>query len=484
MPSPECLLIREALVGTLDENNTIHQSTDVLIEDGKIIEIGQISPINSDRYNRVIEAKGKLLVPGFVNAHYHSPANFIEGTCDNLSHPAFMWMNQAYTANKTPRETYVSAMLGCIQMLLSGTTASLDHFPGQICGPEDIEAVMLAHQDSGMRTVLGLRFFDSGFDDIIPQKGSIPDHIQKEMKSLNPLKPISLDALLRLMEDSIQKWNGVDNRLGIFPAPSNPERCSDEALMMCRDLAEQHDTGIHMHLLETSVQVEIAKEKYGCTMVEHLDKLGLLSHRLSCAHTIWIDDADIKRLAENGSVVVHNPESNMKIGAGTAPIPTMVAHGITIALGTDGVGTNDNLIMHEALKLAAMLHRPNQSDRKNWFTVEDVLRMGTHGGATALLQNEHIGSIEIGKRADLVLYQLDAPWWIPVNDPMSQLVFAENGSSVDTVMVDGRILVEKGKITAFNADSIIEEAKPMMSEILKRNARLHHLAEQMSCLFP
>lgn len=219
-------------------------------------------------------------------------------------------------------------------------------------------------------------------------------------------------------------------------------------------------------------------------MVEHLDKLGLLSHRLSCAHTIWIDDNDIKRLAKNGSVVVHNPESNMKIGAGTAPIPAMVAHGMTIALGTDGVGTNDNLIMHEALKLAAMLHRPGQSDRKNWFTVEDVLRMGTHGGAAALLQSEHIGSIEIGKRADLVLYRLDAPWWIPVNDPMSQLVFAENGSSVDIVMVNGHILVEKGEITAFDADSIIDEAKPMMSEILKRNARLHHLAEQMSCLFP
>ena len=484
LASPERLLIREALVVTLDQNNTIHQSADVLVEDGEIVEVGQLQPADAQRCDRVIEAKDQLLVPGFVNAHYHSPANFIEGTCDSLSHPAFMWMNQAYTANKTPRETYVSAMLGCIQMLLSGTTASLDHFPGQICSQEDVDAVMSAHRDSGMRTVLGLRFFDSGFDDIIPRGGSIPGDIQDEMRRLNPLKPIAMDDLRRLMEDSIQRWHGAEGRLGVFPAPSNPERCSDEALIMCRDLAEQHDIGIHMHLLETSVQVDIAKEKYGCTMVEHLETLGLLSHRLSGAHTIWVNDSDIGRLAKNGSVVVHNPESNMKIGAGTAPIPEMVARGVTVALGTDGVGTNDNLILHEALRLAAMLHRPTQVSRKGWLKVEDVLRMATQGGAAALLQGERLGSIEAGKRADLVLYRLDAPWWVPVNDPQSQLVFAENGSSVDTVMVDGRILVEEGRITAFDAAAILSEAKPMMAAIRERNSRLHSLAQRMADLFP
>ena len=259
---------------------------------------------------------------------------------------------------------------------------------------------------------------------------------------------------------------------------------SDEALVLCRELAEQHDLGVHLHLLETRVQTEIAQEKYGCTMVEHLEHLGLLSHRLSCAHTIWVDDPDIERLAKGGSVVVHNPESNMKIGAGTAPIPRMVARGVTVALGTDGVGTNDNLILHEALRLAAMLHRPSQAGREGWLNAEDVLRMATSGGAAALLQGQRIGSIEVGKQADLVLYRLDAPWWVPVNDPVSQLVFAENGSSVETVLVDGRLVVEAGRITAFDAEAILEEAAPMMGAILERNSSLHRLAKQMGDLFP
>ena len=225
MASPERILIRGALVLTLDSDNTIHPSADVLVEDGQIAQLGQLPASSAENCDRVIEAGGRLLVPGFTNAHYHSPANFIEGTCDSLSHPAFMWMNQAYTANKTPRETYVSAMLGAIQMLLSGTTSTMDHFPGQICGPEDVEAVISAHRDSGMRVVLGLRFYDSDFGDIIPRGGSIPEDLQQEMRRLNPLKPMPVEEVRRLMEDSIQKWHGADGRIGVFPAPSNPERC-------------------------------------------------------------------------------------------------------------------------------------------------------------------------------------------------------------------------------------------------------------------
>ena len=174
----------------------------------------------------------------------------------------------------------------------------------------------------------------------------------------------------------------------------------------------------------------------------------------------------------------------MKIGAGTAPVPAMKARGVRLALGTDGAGTNNNLIMHDALRLAAMLHRPQAASRAEWLTARDVLAMATAGGAAALLAEDDIGAIEVGRRADLVLYRLDAPWWVPVNDVMNQLVFAENGSSVDTVMVDGRVLVEGGRITAFDADAILAEAKPMMKAILERNAELLGLAQRMADLFP
>ncbi|MDE0173200.1 MAG: amidohydrolase [Defluviicoccus sp.] len=484
MAARETILLRDAMVLSLDRDDVVHDRANVVVSGGEISAIGPDTGLGEGRFDRVIEGRGRLLAPGFVNAHTHSPANLIQGTGDRLSHPAFMWMNQAYTAHRTAREVYVSAMLGCIQMLLSGTTAVLDHFPGQACTMEDVDAVMEAYRDSGMRAVLGLRFYDAAFADILPDDDAIPREVAAEIEALDPLKPVPLEEVRALTVGAVQRWHGFDGRLAVFPAPSNPERCSDAALVMCGELAERYDLGIHTHLLESRVQAEIAQRKYGCTMVEHLDRLGLLDRRLSLAHSIWLDDDDIGRLADGGSVVVHNPESNLKIGAGTAPIPAMMAKGVKIALGTDGAGTNDNLIMHEALRLAAILHRPALPERGRWPGADDVLRMATAGGAAAILQSGTVGSIEVGKRADLVLYRLDAPWWVPVNDPSSQMVFAENGSSVETVLVDGRVVVEDGRIVAFDAESILEEAAPMMSRILERNRRLYALAGRMAELFP
>ena len=484
MAARETILIRDAMVLSLDWDDVVHDRANVVVSGGEISAIGPDTGLEEGRFDRVIEGRGRLLAPGFVNAHTHSPANLIQGTGDRLSHPAFMWMNQAYTAHRTSREVYVSAMLGCIQMLLSGTTAVLDHFPGQACTMEDVDAVMEAYRDSGMRAVLGLRFYDAAFADILPDDDAIPREVAAEIEALDPLKPVPLEEVRALTVGAVQRWHGFDGRLAVFPAPSNPERCSDAALVMCGELAERYDLGIHTHLLESRVQAEIAQRKYGCTMVEHLDRLGLLDRRLSLAHSIWLDDDDIGRLADGGSVVVHNPESNLKIGAGTAPIPAMMAKGVKIALGTDGAGTNDNLIMHEALRLVAILHRPALPERRRWPGADDVLRMATAGGAAAILQSGTVGSIEVGKRADLVLYRLDAPWWVPVNDPSSQMVFAENGSSVETVLVDGRVVVEDGRIVAFDAESILEEAAPMMSRILERNRRLYALAGRMAELFP
>ena len=457
MADPEPLLIRNALVVTLDAANTVHQAADVLIENGAITAIGSIEGRRASAARRIIDGTGKMLVPGFVNAHTHSPATLIHGTGDRLSHPAHMWMNQAYTANKTPREIYVSAMLGCIQMLLSGTTAALDHFPGQSCTVEDVDAALSAYRDSGMRAVLGVRFYDAEFGDIMPRAGSVPAEVAAEIRRLSPLDPMPLQDVRAVMEGAIARWHGTDGRLAVFPAPSNPERCSDDALLLCRELAERHGLGIHTHLLESRVQADNARRLYGCTMVEPLDRLGLLGRFLSCAHAIWLEPADIERLAASGAGV---------------------------ALGTDGAGTNDNLIMHEALRLAAMLHRPALDAREDWLGANDVLPMATSGGAAALLEADRLGRIEAGLHADLVLYRLDAPWWVPLNDPQGQLVFAENGSSVDMVIVAGRILVEDGRITAFDAAAILEEARPMMTAILARNADLHALAGRMAELFP
>jgi cytosine/adenosine deaminase-related metal-dependent hydrolase len=475
------LLIDSAAILTLDEADRFLERGSILIEGGGISQVGEVDRSKADR---VIDGRRFLAVPGLVNAHTHTPGALSAGTQDSASHPAFMWLNQADTSGRTPREVYVSAMLNSAQMLLGGITTSIDHFPAQNFGPEDVAAAVKAYRDSGMRTVLGLRVFDDDFGDIFPSDRPLPADLAKDLERIKPLPPKPLAETRRLIEDSIRLHHRPEERVSVFPAPTNPVRCSDELLTMCRELAERHDLGIHTHLLESKVQTSLAQRRYGRTMVQQLERLGLLSPRLSCAHTIWIEDEDIARLAASGTVVVHNPESNLKLGTGIAPIAKMLAAGVTVALGTDGSVTNDNLVLHEAIRLAAMLGRVAERERSKWVTARQALAMATDGGARAVQMPKSIGRIQAGYRADVVLYDLDTPAWTPFNDPVQQMVFAETGSSVHTVIVDGVVVVEDREIKAFDAAAIISEAKPMLRAIRSRNSDLYRFARRMGELFP
>ena len=390
-----------------------------------------------------------------------------------------MWLFQAYTANRTPREVYVSAMLNCVEMLLSGTTSALDHFPEQSFGADDVEAAVAAYRDSGMRAQVALRIFDGEYTDIMPPAGSLPPHLQEAVERDNPFKLRSVAELRELCSDAISRWHGTAGRIGIGPAPSNPMRCSDELLEMCPELSDATGVGVHCHLLETAVQAEIAQRRYGTTMVRHLDDIGLLTSRLICAHTIWIGDEDIELMAERGAVVVHNPESNIRSGSGIASIPRMLARGVRVGLGNDGSCSGGDQVLQRAMRLATMIHRVQEPDPSKWIGNGDAMRMATAGGAAALQMEGEIGVIEAGRKADIVLYDLNRPWWTPVNDPVNQFVQSENGSGVDTVIVDGRVLVEGGRIVAFDADAILAEAREIVPAMKDRNGTLFDFVEEV-----
>jgi len=450
------VLIRDALVlpGAGDWRA---RRADILIRDGRIAAVG-----DGLQDSEVIEGKWLLAVPGFVNAHYHSPLSILRGTADGLSHPAFMWQNQADTAQRSAHEVYVSALLGGVEMLATGTTAAIDHFPEQGFTLEHVDAVARAYRELGMRAAIALRVFDEAYDDIAPP-GGLPVGFP------NPLTPAPLADSMALVEEAVKSHDG--GLLRVFPAPSNPSRCSDALLVACEELARRRNLGVHTHLLETEVQTRIAQARYGTTMVKHMERLGLLSPRLSCAHTIWIDEDDIALLAERGVTVVHNPESNLKVGAGFMPLPAMRRHGLRVALGTDGASTNDNLVLHEAMRLAVTLHRPKE-ERLRWARAEDALDMATGAGAAALQCAGSLGSIAPAQSADLVLYDLAAARWTPCNDAAQQLVFAENGDSVHTVLVAGRIVVQNRKVMGIDVDGLLREARGMLAGIRARNRHL------------
>lgn len=470
------LLIRDAAILTLDAQDRFIARGDILIEHGVIVAVGVVAPGRAAQASRIVEGRNRLVAPGLINAHMHSQSATMAGFADRLSHPAFMWLTQAHTSRRTPDEIRLSVLLSAIQMLTTGTTAAIDHFPGQRFSRADIDAAMAAWDETGMRILLGLRFFDGDFGDIIPHGVELPEALAAEARRIEVLKPHPLDDLRALMPEIVRDWHRRSPLLAVAPAPSNPDRCSDEALVFCAELAERHDLAIHTHLLETKTQARMAQERYGATTVAHLEHLGVLSERWSCAHCNWLTDDDIALMARHGVIAVHNPESNARIGAGRMRTPEMLAAGVPLALGTDGAGANDNLGLHEAMRCAAFLHRAELPERRRWVSARDALRMATTGGARAMRLGRRVGAIAPGQGADLALYRLDSPSWTPLNDPVAQLVFAESGSSVDCVMVAGRILLEDGRVTAFDAPAALAEIDGMVASLRRRNADLFRVA--------
>jgi cytosine/adenosine deaminase-related metal-dependent hydrolase len=465
----ECVITPAGQIGPVD----------ILIDGGRIVTIGTVrdAPPNA----KFINGHNRLVAPGLVNAHWHSPMQLSHGTADRTNHKVFMWENQVDTANRSREEVYISATIGCLQMLKSGTTSVIDHFPEQGFSIEDVETVVRAFRDCGMRAVVALRIFDGEYSDILPAPDRITPGLRDALVTGNTLKPRPLQESLDLVRESINRCDGAAGRIRIFPAPSNPMRCSDDLLVACQAIAEQHNTGVHCHLLETRTQAELAQARYGKTMLEHMDAISAFSGRWSNAHCNWVADADVAIMAKHNAVAVFNPESNLKIGSGVPPIPKLLAAGVTCALGADGVSTNDNLIMQDAMQLAAILHRPSEPDRKRWVTVDDVVSMATTGGAAAMMEHD-IGQLKAGAKADLVLYDLNETWWVPLNDALQQLVFGERGGSVRTVIVDGQILIDEGRTTTIDAPTIVAAAKDILQSVRKRNAGVRAVADAVAAL--
>lgn len=469
--SAPALLIRslEAIMAS-----SIAGSCDILIEGGRITAIGD--GLKPPAGAKVISGRNRIAAPGLVNAHWHSPMQTSVGTSDRLDHKRFMWLNQADTAGRSLEETEISALLGIIHMLRTGTTSVVDHFPEQRFEVEEVGAAVSALEKSGMRGVVALRIFDGEYTDIMPDARQATPDLTAAIAEHNPLVPRPMAESLAIVENAVKRFDRIAGRIRIFPAPSNPVRCSDAFLVACHEIAKRHDLGVHCHLLETETQKTVAQKRYGRTMVEQMQALGVLDHRWSNAHCNWVTEHDMELMSEARAVATFNPESNLKIGSGVPPIPALLRAGVPCAIGTDGASTNDNLILQEALQLAAMIHRPSEPDRGRWVTVEQVLAMGTTGGAAAMLEPE-LGRLAVGQKADIVLYDLDEPTWVPFNDPVQQFVFGERGAGVRTVIIDGHVVLDEGRILSFDEAHVIREAKGLLTRSRARNASIAKIAD-------
>jgi 5-methylthioadenosine/S-adenosylhomocysteine deaminase len=427
---------------------------DILIKGDTIAEIGRPG-LKAPEGTAVIDARHRLLHPGLINAHTHGPGNLGKGLHDRWSLELLLTASQWVGIGRNLEDKYLSATIGAAEMVLKGCTAAYDlaaEFP--LPSVEGLSAMARGYEDVGMRCVLAPMVADISFFEAIPGlMDRLPPALQKEVESfkLAPWK-----ATTKQMTRALQKWPFENVHLAL--APTIPHHCSDAFLIACRDLAKEYDVGLHTHVAESKVQVIAGYQRYGSTLAAHMDELGLVSDRFTVAHGVWLDDDDMKRLGDRGASVAHNPGSNMRLGSGLADVRGMLNRKVNVAIGTDGANCSDNQNVYEAMRLASLASKVQGPDVGQWITTEEALRATTEGGARALGLAKQIGRIAPGYKADIVFLDLHHVNWIPMNDPVNQIVHTEDGNAVHSVMIGGRMVVEDRKLLTVDLAKLAAQA--------------------------
>jgi 5-methylthioadenosine/S-adenosylhomocysteine deaminase len=427
---------------------------------------------------RRIDAADRLLIPGLVNAHTHAASNLSKGLADRWSLElllnAFPWT----AGGRTLDLKYLSALIGAVEMVRKGCTACYD-LVAEIPAPsrDGVYAVARAYRDVGMRAVLAPMMADCSFWQAIPGLiEAMPSALRERVEAIR-LNPH--EASLAMCRDLIETWSWDRDQIRPALAPTIPHHCTDAFLAGCRDLAAEHAVGMHMHVAESKVQAIVGIARYGTTLVGHLQKLGLLAPGFTAAHAIWLDDDDIRRLANCGAAVAHNPGSNLKLGAGLAATRRMRDLGVPVGVGTDGCSCSDNLNMFEAMRLAAFGSRVQGPDPRGWLSAAEAFEAATVGGARALGLGDHIGQLAPGYKADVVFLDLTNVNYVPLNEPLHHVVFCEDATGVDRVMIGGGMVVEGGKVLGIDMRKLAADAGVAAAHLAEVNAGARSLVQAL-----
>jgi 5-methylthioadenosine/S-adenosylhomocysteine deaminase len=433
---------------------------DIVIAADRISAIGTGLQPEDHHVGRIVDGDGLIVIPGLVNGHLHSHDRFDRGRFDAL--PLEIWMgayNPPTTARQwTPRQTYLRTLLNGIELLRSGTTTVIDDVHlGPGVDREVIEAVFAAYDTLGLRASVTISHSDLPFYKTIPY--------------LEDVLPASLRrpaGNARTIDETIELWRELaashTKRVRFALSPSGPQRCSPRFLTRTQELARELDLPVITHVLETRIQALTAERFFGRTMVEHMEAIGALDEHSVLVHCVWVNEADIERINQAGASVVHCPASNLKLGSGVAPVPDLLEAGVNIALGTDNNNGNDSANLLEVIKLAATLHR-SDPDHHRWPNAGQVLTMATMGGARAARLDGEIGQIAVGMKADLVFLDRAAPPFVPAHNLERQLVFAESGSSIRSVVIDGQLVLGDGVLQNIDEQALMNEIAEQLPAI-------------------
>ena len=477
------LLIRNATILAMDG---AHGSTpfrgDILIDGDRIAAIGGGVP-NPDTA-QVIDGTDRMVMPGLVNAHLHSWEAMFKGRYDNM--PLELWMLYSYPIlGCTPLEArliYLRTMLVGMESLKNGVTCVVDdiiELPGQ--SMEALGAAFQAYEDLGMRANVSGHIINKPFTDTIPYAAQL---LPKELLDrVSKNTPPSTADYLEFSKEALSRFQNKHGRLRYVIAPSGPQRCTDDLLAAAHELAVKNGAPYHIHILETKTQAVTGREFYGKTLIRHMHDVGALSERTTIAHSIWVTDDDIELMGRARCSIAHNPISNQKLGAGIAPFRKLLDAGVNIALGTDGICSNDTARMLDVMHVAAILHKVTTPNYKLWPTADEVLRAATIGGARSAMIHDQVGSLEVGKKADLVILDTKSINFTPLNDLRNHVVYCENGTSITTVICNGEIVVKDGKLMRVDEAALLDELGSYVPKFQKHQAQVETINREFEPYF-
>ncbi len=429
--SDNTILIKNAFI--LNPNNFEDKKQSILIKNDVISEISD--EIDESNVNKIIDAGGKIVLPGLVNTHTHLSMALFRGLADDLSLDS--WLNDhiwPMEANLNGEYCYIGALLGAVELIKSGTTTFSDMY-------FYMEDVARAVDEAGIRAVLSYGMID--FGDSEKREAEIKEN-------------------LTLFENC----NGMaDGRIKVFFGPHSPYTASEELLIKVRQLADEYNMGIHIHVSETEKEINDILDEKGLRPFEYLDKIGFLGPDVVAAHSVWLSDEEIEIIKKNDVKVSHNPCSNMKLASGIAPVSKLLENDICVSIGTDGASSNNNLDLIEELKTASLLQKVSTLDPKV-LTADETLAIGTINGAKTLGLENEIGTIEVGKKADIILIDTNSANMVPDSSNLaSNVIYSANGSNVDTTICNGKILMENKKLVVLDEQEIYDKARKAIKEL-------------------
>jgi 5-methylthioadenosine/S-adenosylhomocysteine deaminase len=420
---------------TQNANREILQNASILVEDGLIKQTGSTSAADIE-----IDGRGKIALPGLINTHTHLSMTLFRGYADDMQLQDWL-QKQIWPLEMklTGEDCYYGALLGSLEMIKSGTTSFVDMYFHM----EDVAKAVAKSRLRGFLSYGTIDLFDSS--KLQSERENIQKFYEYVMKLQNP-------------------------KITFVLGPHAPYTCSAEMLQWAKEFAEKHDIILHIHVAETRREQAESQKQHGMRVVEYLDKIGALSTKMLAAHCVWLTKSEIKLLAKAGVKVAHCPVSNMKLASGgVAPLPEMFEAGIPVGLGTDGAASNNSLDMFETMKICALIHKAHRWD-PTVVPAQKALDLATIEGARALGADQYLGSIEVGKRADLILLDANAPNLRPIHNKgtvVSDLVYSASSGNVDTSIVDGAVLMDNRQVKSLDVAEIIVKSQELASRLTK-----------------